>query len=304
MVVQLRNNQNMFGPSMQGSRLQKMIGQIQNLGLQKVVEQVNTTFGSKGNRDTVELSKKAQALLDANVKETKETKTEDISGYQKYPEGVPEDQWARYALEEHQTGVNTLSDAIDYEKEKLKFTMSKINELENFLNGTGSHSDPNMTKELAETYLQNYKQSVKSSYEDIMSSINGFRHFANEYDELSGGMASGMVGDVLGSITLESLGLDNLSDDPEEILKALENASKILDSMTEKLGNAYSQISGGEKLTAGSWRAGANAFNKEAFAAKMERTPDEIIDTTLDIDKIIKIDSSIRFNGEKLDLYL
>lgn len=304
MVVQLRNNQNMFGPSMQGSRLQKMIGQIQNPGLQKVVEQVNTTFGSKGNRDTVELSKKAQALLDANVKETKETKTEDISGYQKYPEGVPEDQWARYALEEHQTGVNTLSDAIDYEKEKLKFTMSKINELENFLNGTGSHSDPNMTKELAETYLQNYKQSVKSSYEDIMSSINGFRHFANEYDELSGGMASGMVGDVLGSITLESLGLDNLSDDPEEILKALENASKILDSMTEKLGNAYSQISGGEKLTAGSWRAGANAFNKEAFAAKMERTPDEIIDTTLDIDKIIKIDSSIRFNGEKLDLYL
>lgn len=255
MVVQLRNNQNMFGSSMQGARLQKMIGQLQNPGLQKVVEQVNTTFGSKGNRDTVELSKKAQALLDANVKETKETKTEDISGYQKYPEGVPEDQWAKYALEEHQTGVNTLSDAIDYEKEKLKFTMSKINELENFLNGTGSHSDPNMTKELAETYLQNYKQSVKSSYEDIMSSINGFRHFANEYDELSGGMASGMVGDVLGSITLESLGLDNLSDDPEEILKALENASKILDSMTEKLGNAYSQISGGEKLTAGSWRA-------------------------------------------------
>lgn len=304
MVVQLRNNQNMFGSSMQGARLQKMIGQLQNPGLQKVVEQVNTTFGSKGNRDTVELSKKAQALLDANVKETKETKTEDISGYQKYPEGVPEDQWAKYALEEHQTGVNTLSDAIDYEKEKLKFTMSKINELENFLNGTGSHSDPNMTKELAETYLQNYKQSVKSSYEDIMSSINGFRHFANEYDELSGGMASGMVGDVLGSITLESLGLDNLSDDPEEILKALENASKILDSMTEKLGNAYSQISGGEKLTAGSWRAGANAFNKEAFAAKMERTPDEIIDTTLGIDKIIKIDSSIRFNGEKLDLYL
>lgn len=182
--------------------------------------------------------------------------------------------------------------------------MSKINELENFLNGTGSHSDPNMTKELAETYLQNYKQSIKSSYEDIMSSINGFRHFANEYDKLSGGMASEMVGDVLGSVTLESLGLDNLSENPEDILSALENASKILDSMTEKLGAAYSQVSGGEKLTAGSWRAGANAFNKEAFAAKMERTPDEMIDTTLGIDKIIKIDSTIGFNRGTLDLYL
>ena len=280
------------------------MGQLQDPGLQKVIEQINTTFGSKRNRDTVELSQKAQALLETNLNKTKETEKEDVSDYQKYPEGVPAEQWVKYSLEEQQTGVNTLSDAIDYEKEKLKFTMSKINELENFLNGTGSHSDPNMTKELAETYLQNYKQSIKSSYEDIMSSINGFRHFANEYDKLSGGMASEMVGDVLGSVTLESLGLDNLSENPEDILSALENASKILDSMTEKLGAAYSQVSGGEKLTAGSWRAGANAFNKEAFAAKMEGTPDEMIDTTLGIDKIIKIDSTIGFNRGTLDLYL
>ena len=300
MVVQLGNNQNIF----KSSNLHKMMGQLQDPGLQKVIEQINTTFGSKRNRDTVELSQKARALLETNLNKTKETEKEDVSDYQKYPEGVPAEQWVKYSLEEQQTGVNTLSDAIDYEKEKLKFTMSKINELENFLNGTGSHSDPNMTKELAETYLQNYKQSIKSSYEDIMSSINGFRHFANEYDKLSGGMASEMVGDVLGSVTLESLGLDNLSENPEDILSALENASKILDSMTEKLGAAYSQVSGGEKLTAGSWRAGANAFNKEAFAAKMERTPDEMIDTTLGIDKIIKIDSTIGFNRGTLDLYL
>ena len=243
MVVQLGNNQNIF----KSSNLHKMMGQLQDPGLQKVIEQINTTFGSKRNRDTVELSQKAQALLETNLNKTKETEKEDVSDYQKYPEGVPAEQWVKYSLEEQQTGVNTLSDAIDYEKEKLKFTMSKINELENFLNGTGSHSDPNMTKELAETYLQNYKQSIKSSYEDIMSSINGFRHFANEYDKLSGGMASEMVGDVLGSVTLESLGLDNLSENPEDILSALENASKILDSMTEKLGAAYSQVSGGEK---------------------------------------------------------
>ena len=304
MVIQLGSNQNIFRSSIQGSSLQKMIGQIQNPGLKKVIEQVNANFCNKGNRDIVELSNKAQALLDANVKETKETEKENTSSYQKYPEGVPANQWAEYGIKEHQTGVNTLSDAIDYEKEKLKFTISKMNELENFLNGTGSHSDPNMTKELAETYLQNYKQSIKSNYEDIMLSINGFRNFANEYDELSGGLVSGMVGDVLGSINLESLGLDNLSDDPEEILKSLENASKMLNSMTEKLGNAYSQMSGGEKLTAGSWRAGANAFNKEAFAAKMERTPDEMIDTALSIDKIIKVDSTIPFNEGTLDLYL
>ena len=66
-----------------------MMGQLQDPGLQKVIEQINTTFGSKRNRDTVELSQKAQALLETNLNKTKETEKEDVSDYQKYPEGVP-----------------------------------------------------------------------------------------------------------------------------------------------------------------------------------------------------------------------
>ncbi len=302
MIMQIGNSQSMFTLSMQqGLSLPKVIGKMQNLGLQKVVAQVNAAFANKENRDIVELSKKAQSLLNTN---TKETEKEETFGYQKYPEGIPQQKWAEGALKWQQTGVNTLSDAIGYEKEKLKFTISKINELENFLNGTGSHSDPNMTKELAATYLQNYKQSIKNNYEDIISSINGFKYFANEYDDLSGGMVSEMIGNVLGSVTLESLGLDNLSDNPEEILKALESASKVLDDMTEKIGNAYSQVSGGEKLTAGSWRPGANAFNKEYFASKMECASGDVNGIALGADKIITIDSTIHFDKGTLDLYL
>lgn len=274
MIIQFANNQNQIG------RMPTL-----NLELQKVVAQINASYGNQKNCDILEISENAQAFLDANAKETEELEKDKASGYQKYPDGVSAKQWAESALKEHQTGINTLSDAIDYEKAKLEFTISKINELENFLNGSGSPSDPNMTAELAETYLQNYKQSVKNNFEDILLSMNGFRNFANEYDRLSGGMVSDMIGDVLGSVTPESLGLDHLSDDPEEILHALENASKILDTMTETVGNAYFQISGGEKLTAGSWRPGANAFDEESFTSKMERTPDEMIDDTSPVDK-------------------
>ncbi len=56
--------------------------------------------------------------------------------------------------------------------------MSKIEELENYLNGAGTHSDPSMTKGLAETYLHNYKQSIQSDYTDIIHShINTFGTF-------------------------------------------------------------------------------------------------------------------------------
>ena len=53
----------------------------------------------------------------------------------------------------------------------------------------------------------------------------------DEYDKLSGGLASKVMENQLNSISAESLGLSNLSDDPQEIMEALENASKLLDEM-------------------------------------------------------------------------
>lgn len=127
--------------------------------------------------------------------------------------------------------------------------MSKMNELENYLNGTGTHSDPNMTKELAETYLHNYKQSIQSDYKNLIQSHVGLHQsLSKEYDGLSGGLASNMMENQLDSISAESLGLSNLSDDPKEIMEALENASKILDAMNQKVEDTYTQMTGGKKF--------------------------------------------------------
>ncbi|MCI8454900.1 MAG: hypothetical protein HFE84_09855, partial [Lachnospiraceae bacterium] len=159
MRIHLASGQNMFRPQMQNP-MQSTIGQVKNSGLQKIVQQINANYGSKKNHDTVELSQKALELLDASkTKKADETKKPEAAfGYQKYAAGMfTKEEWAENSILAQRDGIQTVSDVIDHAKSKLEYTMSKISELENYLNGTGTHSDPNMTKELAETYLHNYK---------------------------------------------------------------------------------------------------------------------------------------------------
>lgn len=269
--------------------------QMQNSGLQKIIQQVNTNYGSKKNRDTVELSQKALDLLNANKRQkTNETgKPEAAAAYQKYPAGIfTKEEWAENALSEQRNGIKTVSDVIDHAKSKLKFTMSKIDELENYLNGTGTHSDPNMTKELAETYLHNYKQSIQSDYTDLIQSHIGLsQSLSKEYDSLSGGLASNLMENQLDSITAESLGLANLSNSPKEIIDALENASKILDKMGQKVENAYAEMTGGKEFTepARSNSIFDGTSSLSFFESQME-TSHRIIDT-----------SHVKFNGQTLN---
>ncbi len=217
--------------------------------LHKVVSQINTNFENKTNQDTVTISQKALDILDKQNKnkDTNQAKEEGVStGYQKYSEGMfTKDEWAENALMEQRDGMQTVLDIIDHAKSKLEFTMSKIESLENFLSGTASHSNPNMTKETAEAYLHNYKQSIQSDYTAIIKQHIGIhRFFTDEYDELSGGMASQIIENQLNSITAESLGLANLSSDPKEIVKALENASEILGKNMKYLENAFYEETG------------------------------------------------------------
>ena len=152
MRINLASSQNMFGPQMQNT-IQRM-GQVQNAGLQKMIQQINANYGSKKNRDTVELSKTALELLEASKTEKADEakKPEAASDFQKYAPGMfTQEEWAEQSILAQRDGIQTVSDVIDYAKSKLEYTMSKISELENYLNGTGTHSDPNMTKELAET---------------------------------------------------------------------------------------------------------------------------------------------------------
>ena len=64
MRVQLASAQNMLRLQMQNP-MQKTMGQLQNPGLAQVIQQVNTNYSSRRNRDTVELSQKALELLEA-----------------------------------------------------------------------------------------------------------------------------------------------------------------------------------------------------------------------------------------------
>ena len=294
MRINWASSQSILGLQMQNS-MQRTMGQMQSSGLQKVIQQVNANYGSKRNCDTVDLSKKALEMLDALKNEKEEAKKpEAASDFQKYaPEMFTKEEWAENSILEQRDGIKTVSDVIDYAKSKLQYTMSKIEELENYLNGTGTHSDPNMTKDLAETYLHNYKQSIQSDYTDMIHShINPHRLTVDEYDGLSGGQASKVTENLLNSISAESLGLSNLSDDPQEIMKALENASKILDGMNQKIENAYAQMTGGKQITEPARSTfifdGKSSFN--FFASQMEKSH-RIIDT-----------ARMKFTGQTLNL--
>ena len=235
-------------------------------------------------------------VLDAlKAKKEEETKKPEATpNFQKYAPGMfTKEEWAENSILEQRDGIKTVSDVIDYAKSKLQYTMSKIEELENYLNGTGTHSDPNMTRDLAETYLHNYKQSIQSDYTDIIHShINPHRSTVDEYDRLSGGQASKVTENLLNSISAESLGLSNLSDDPREIMEALENASKILDGMNQNVEGAYKQMTGGKPITepvrSTSIFDGKSSFN--FFASQMEKSH-RIVDT-----------ARMKFTGQTLSL--
>lgn len=283
MRIHLANDQSMYRLQMQNP-LQRTMGQVQNSGLEKIVQQVNAKYGGKQSRDIVELSQKALELLDASkTKKAEEAKKpEAASGYQKYAPGLyTKEGWAEQAVLAQRDGIQTVSDVVDYAKSKLEYTMSKISELENYLNGTGTHSDPNMTKELAETYLHNYKQSIQSDYTDIIQShINPHRSTVDEYDGLSGGLASKVTENQLNSISADFLGLSNLSDDPQEIMEALENASKLLDGMKQDVENTYKEMTGGKQITepARSTSIFDGNTSHNFFASQMEKSH-RIIDT-------------------------
>lgn len=288
--------QNMLGTQTQNPLQRSLCQAPQSSGIQKVIQQVNANYGSKKSCDKVELSKKALEVLDAlKAKKEEETKKpEAMPNFQKYAPGMfTKEEWAENSILEQRDGIKTVSDVIDYAKSKLQYTMSKIEELENYLNGTGTHSDPNMTRDLAETYLHNYKQSIQSDYTDIIHShINPHRSTVDEYDRLSGGQASKVTENLLNSISAESLGLSNLSDDPREIMEALENASKILDGMNQNVEGAYKQMTGGKPITepvrSTSIFDGKSSFN--FFASQMEKSH-RIVDT-----------ARMKFTGQTLSL--
>lgn len=260
MMIQNISNQSILKP------------QMKNSSFEKIVSLINANSDKKSNFDTVELSEKARALLKENneIKEKEPTLNDNDSKmvssirWGKHTKA----EFAKMSLSEQRDNLKTMSDEIDYRKSKLKLTMEKISELENFLNGTGTHSDPYMIESDAEDYLYNYKQSIVDDYADFTIRSS---YFADEFDKLSGGLASEIFKNPLDS--LNALGLDNLSSDPKEIMEALDNASKILDKMTADLESAFANANGGKGFTEPA--RSHSAFDGESplnfFVSQMEK---------------------------------
>lgn len=183
--------------------------------------------------------------------------------------------------------------------------MEKITELENFLNGTGAHSDPNMTIGRAEAYLHNYKQSIVDDYANF--TIRHSQFSANGLDKLSGGLASEIFKNPLNSLNAETLGLANLSSDPKEIMEALDNASKIVKGMTVELESAFAEATGGKGFTEPARSNSAVDGNArfDFFASQMEKNffIKEISAEDFDLSgKIIEIDKTLLANLEDAEV--
>ena len=89
-----------------------------------------------------------------------------------------------------------------------------------------------------------------------------------------------MTENQLNSISADFLGLSNLSDDPQEIMEALENASKLLDGMKQDVENTYKEMTGGKQITepARSTSIFDGNTSHNFFASQMEKSH-RIIDT-------------------------
>ena len=275
-----------------------MIPQVQNLGLQKIVNQINENVGKRRNFDVVELSQKAQTLLhEKNETKEKEPVTSDADSEMVKDPWVGERSKAELAemsLDMQRHDLKSLSNQLEHDKAKVEFTASKIEELENFLNGTASHSDPNMTQETAKAYLHNYKQSVLTDYAN-WGNLSGFGNsfLTNKYDALSGGLASQVIENQLDSLNSESLGLANLSSDPKEMIKAFENAYNQVNRRITKIEDAFAKGAAGkgfDKPAQGLISFGEDYLKSFDFFASQMETGYRI--TSADL----------KFNGEKLEI--
>lgn len=132
----------------------------------------------------------------------------------------------------------------------------------------------------------------------------------DEFDKLSGGLASEVTENLLNSISAESLGLSNLSGNPQEIMRALENESNILNEMNQRLESAYIEMTG-RKFTeparsSALFRDDSPMDPMDFLAFQVEKAFTNV-DTKVELDftskTLIFVDNDqMKFTGQILDL--
>ncbi len=267
--------------------------QAQNVQFKSVINSINTNYKpKKPNFDLVELS------LDAVKSQKTENKnTDKLIDYKNSPfsGSRTEAEWAESSLTQQRDGLNSIRNELEYQLERLNTTLSKIGEYEKIANGDSSQTERSVISQNRAAELVNqYKESIKTDYSKEIETVTSFySSWTDTYDKYSNGLASKVMGNGLKDISAKSLGLKDLSDDPDTIRAALSSAIDQVKDLSKSVEDQFYQASG--KKMAAEVNSDPEKRNKrmELEYASLEMAV--IKEDTSFTGQIIKIDDTIKF---------
>lgn len=209
-----------------------------NTQISSVVHDLNAKAAQKNSSfDIAEISLRAKQL--------KQTETDEKLLKQKdspYNGCLTQVEWAKESLTTQRIGVNAVKNALLFAKDQLEHKMGELSEFEG---GDGQVSDSAITGAAASGITGEHKVSVTMNFAELVKSTVDFYNWQVEAtDKASNGLASKVMENQLGKISAQSLGLADLSKDPDEIMKALDGAIEKLKNLSDTIADRFHQTSG------------------------------------------------------------
>lgn len=267
--------------------------QAQNVQFKSVINSINTNYKQKKpNFDLVELS------LDAIKSQKTENKNPDkLIDYKNSPfsGSRTEAEWAESSLTQQRDGLSSIRNELEYQLERLNTTLSKIDEYEKIANGDTSQTELSViSKNRAAELVNQYKESIKTDYSEEIETVTSFySSWIDNYDKYSNGLASKVMGNELKDISAKSLGLKDLSDDPDTIRAALSGAIDQLKDLSKSVEDQFYQASG--KKMAAEFYPDPEKRNKRMELENAFLEMAVINEDTSYTGQVIKIDDTIKF---------
>lgn len=218
--------------------------QAQNVQLKNVINRINTNARQKKpDFDIVKISLEAIQSQKTDKKDTTkflDFKNSPISGSR------TEAEWAESSLTMQRDGLNSIKDELDYQMKRLDTTLSKIDQYEKIANGDSSQTNNFViSQKRAAELADKYKDSIRTDFSEVIDKyVSFYNDWINTYDKYSNGLASKVMGNVLQDISAKSLGLSDLSGDPDEIKAALNGAAEKLKDLSQLIEDNFYQASG------------------------------------------------------------
>ena len=218
--------------------------QTQNVQFKNVINSINTNARQKKpDFDVVKISLEA-----IQSQKTEKKDTTNLIDYKNSPinGSRTEAEWAESSLTMQRNGVNTIKDKLEYQMKELDSTLSKIDQYEKIANGDSLEINNSViSQKRAAELVDKYKDSIRTDFSEVIDNYASlYNDWVNTYDKYSNGLASKVMGNVLQDISAKSLGLSDLSGDPDEIKAALNGATEKLKDISKLIENNFYQASG------------------------------------------------------------